>query len=45
MQLVEESTWRLKIDGKPAINELGLLEQKLADAKKAHGSLQGGTKE
>jgi TP901 family phage tail tape measure protein len=45
MQLVENSVWNLDINGKPALNALGELEQKLADTKKAQGELQRGTKE
>lgn len=45
MQLVENSTWTLNVNGKPAISELGELEQKLADVKKAQADIQRGTKE
>ncbi|GHB64244.1 phage tail tape measure protein [Persicitalea jodogahamensis] len=45
MQLVENSVWNLDINGKPALNALGELEQKLADTKKAQADLQRGTKE
>ncbi|GHB63876.1 hypothetical protein [Persicitalea jodogahamensis] len=45
MQLVTNSVWNLDINGKPALNALGELEQKLADTKKAQADLQRGTKE
>lgn len=45
MNLVENSVWNLDINGKPALNALGELEQKLQETKKAQGELQRGTKE
>ncbi|MPR36911.1 phage tail tape measure protein [Salmonirosea aquatica] len=45
MQLVENSVWNLDINGKPALNALGELEQKLQETKKAQAELQRGTKE
>lgn len=45
MQLVENSVWNLDINGKPALNALGELEQKLQETRKAQGELQRGTKE
>jgi TP901 family phage tail tape measure protein len=45
MKLVEQSTWVLNVNGKPAINELGELEQKLADVRRAQSDLKRGTKE
>ncbi|TDB69118.1 phage tail tape measure protein [Arundinibacter roseus] len=45
MQLVENSIWNLDINGKPALNALGELEQKLLETKKAQEDLKRGTKE
>ena len=45
MQLVENSVWNLDINGKPALNALGELEQKLQETRKAQADLQRGTKE
>ncbi|MFN8347420.1 MAG: phage tail tape measure protein [Spirosomataceae bacterium] len=45
MQLIENSVWNLDINGKPAINELGLLENKLKDLQEAQKELTRGTKE
>jgi TP901 family phage tail tape measure protein len=45
MQLKEEAVFTLKFDGKPVINELGELEQKLNDVKEAQKSVERGTKE
>jgi len=45
MNLVENSVWNLDVNGKPAINALGELEQKLAEVKAAQADLKRGTKE
>ncbi|WP_019986275.1 phage tail tape measure protein [Rudanella lutea] len=45
MQLKEEAVFTLKYDGKPVINQLGELEQRLKDAKVAQSELTRGTKE
>lgn len=45
MNLVENSVWNFDINGKPALNALGELEQKLADVKKSQADLTRGTKE
>ena len=45
MQLKEEAVFTLKFDGKPVINELGELEQRLNDVKDAQKEVERGTKE
>ncbi|MCX6216415.1 phage tail tape measure protein [Spirosoma sp.] len=45
MQLKEEALFTLKFDGKPVINQLGELEQRLNDVKEAQKTVEKGTKE
>lgn len=45
MNLIENSVWNLDINGKPALNELGLLEAKLKDLQTEQKELTRGTKE
>lgn len=45
MNLIENSVWNLDINGKPALNELGLLEAKLKDLQTEQKALTRGTKE
>jgi TP901 family phage tail tape measure protein len=45
MQLKEEAVFTLKFDGKPVINQLSELEQRLLDVKQAQKDTEKGTKE
>ncbi|PWJ49072.1 TP901 family phage tail tape measure protein, partial [Dyadobacter jejuensis] len=45
MNLVENSVWNFDVNGKPALNALGELENKLGELKTAQKELTRGTKE